>query len=285
MPLSPEQLAARKHVIGASEVAAVLGINPFKTAFEVYAEKVDDLEPFEGNRYTDAGNRFEPEVLNWAEEQLGDLERNVTVRFGGAPIASTCDALLVGRRNPVEAKTAGLFGPLSDEWGDDGTDAVPAQYLVQLQAQMLCTESDMAYLAAFLGGRGFAMFKVHRSDKVCKYLASYLPEWWDRHVVKRVPPPMGNTSLEVLKRLRREPNKTIEVAPQLVADFEQAKAAATAADKAKDAAQKALLAEMGDAEAAEFGDPSKVLTFYEQTRKAHHVSESTFRVLRVSKRS
>lgn len=283
--LTAEQLAARRHVIGASEVSAVLGMNPFKTAFEVYAEKVGDLDQFEGNRYTDAGNRFEPEVLNWAEEQLGRLERNITVRYGSAPIASNLDARWVDTGRPVEAKTAGLFGPLSDEWGDDGTDVVPPHYLVQCQAQMLCTESDLAYLAAFLGGRGFAMFKIHRSEKVCKYLATYLPDWWDRHVVKRVPPPMGNTSLEVLKRLRREPNKVVEVAPQLVADFEQAKAAATAAEKAKEAAQKALLAEMGDAEAAEFGDPSKVLTFYEQTRKAHYVSESTFRVLRVSKRS
>jgi putative phage-type endonuclease len=284
MPLTQADLEARKQFIGASEVAAVLGVSPFKTAFEVWAEKTGRVEPFAGNKYTDGGNRFEPVVLDWAEEKLGALERNVVCKFGDAPVASTCDALTV-ERSPVEAKTAGLFRPLPEGWGEDGSDNVPDFYLIQCQAQMLCTGADVAHLAAFLGGRGFAMFTIQRSEKICKFLADFLPEWWNRHVVADSAPPMENTSTEVLKRLKREPKKIIEVTAEAAVRLERARAAESEAKKEVEAAQAALLAQMGDAEAADFGDPARLLTFYEQTRKAHHVNESKFRVFRFAKRS
>jgi putative phage-type endonuclease len=283
--LTAAEIEARRDWIGASEAAAVLGIHPQRSAYEVWAEKVGDLKPFDGNKYTDAGTRFERAVLDWAEEELGDLHRNVPARLAGLPLGSTLDALTIGGGVPVEAKTAGLLGPLPDGWGDEGTDQVPDCYLVQCQMQMLCTDAEAAFLAAFLHGRGFQMFKINRSEKICGYLKTYLPDWWDRHVVARVAPPLANTSIDILKRLRREPNKTVEIATATAERYERACKEVTAAETEKKAAQAELLIELGDAEAADFGDPSRVLTFYEQTRKAHYVKESTFRVLRFSKRS
>lgn len=283
--LTAAELEARRSWIGASEAAAVLGLNPYVTPFEVWAEKVGKLEAFEGNKYTDAGQRFEGAVLDWAEEKLGDLVRNIPARLPGLPIGSTLDAMLMGSDVPVEAKTAGLFGPLHKDWGDEGTDQVPDSYVVQCQMQMLCTDAELAYLAAFLQGRGFQMFRINRSEKICSYLKSYLPDWWDRHVVANVAPPMTNTSLEVLKRLKREPNKIVEVPTEIAARLERANKEFTASEKEKKSAQAAMLIAMGDAEAADFGDPNRLVTFYEQSRKAHFVSDSTFRVLRFSKRA
>lgn len=284
--LTAYELEQRKKVIGASDVSAVLGINPYRTPFEVYAEKTGKLDSFEGNKQTDAGNRFEPVILDWAEEQLGLLNRRLAPsKLPGLPVASNCDAILAETGVPVEAKSAGLFGPLSDAWGDEGSDVVPDYYLVQVQTQILCTGADFAYVAAFLGGRGFTMFRINRSEKICGFLRSYLPDWWNRHVVADVPPELGTTSLEVLKRLKREPNKVVEIPSAVAMDFSAACIEVKLAEKREKDAKFALLAAMGDAEAADFGDPERMLTFYAQTRRAHEVKESTFRVLRFSKRS
>jgi len=282
--LTETEQAVRKTAIGASEAAAVLGVDPYRTPFQVWAEKTGRLDGFEGNKATDSGTRFEPAVLQWAEEQLGPLAAHgERWELPGYPIASTLDAA-TSNLLPVEAKTAGLFGPLPAGWGAEGTDEVPDNYLVQCQVQMLCTNAELAYLAAFLGGRGFCMFKIARSNRMVDYIKSQLAEWWERHIVADLAPPMTNVSVDVLRRLKREPNKTVDIPAELALRHEATKAALDAAKEAADESQAAILAAMGDAEAANFGDPARLLTFYEQTRKAHSVKESKFRVLRFSKR-
>jgi len=55
--LSEKQQAKRTQGIGASEVAAVLGLVP--GAIDVYARKVGEAEPWEGNSLTEFGQRIE----------------------------------------------------------------------------------------------------------------------------------------------------------------------------------------------------------------------------------
>jgi len=50
----------RRKYIGASEVAAVMGYDRYRTPLDVFREKTGLSTPFEGNNHTERGNRLEP---------------------------------------------------------------------------------------------------------------------------------------------------------------------------------------------------------------------------------
>jgi len=149
MPITEQQREKRKTRLGSSDMAAVLGVSPFATAHDIYLEKTDKLEPEkkEPETYKYAGNVFEKGILDDAERILGKLDRGPeghgveVVADIGVPIGSFIDAIVVAPKiegvcegDPVEAKTAGLYGPLVEEWGEDGTDEVPDRIIIQDQA-------------------------------------------------------------------------------------------------------------------------------------------------------
>lgn len=284
--MTPEEFDERRKRLGASDVASVLGISPWRSAWQVWAEKTGRLEQWHGNAATKAGQRLESAILDHAEEDLGvQLFRNVVVKTDG-PLSATLDAQDRTQNVPVEAKTSGIVGPVHGRWGDIDTDEVPEVYLVQLCVQMLCTEAEMAYLYALLGGRGIIRYRVMRDDSTVNAIRDAAVDWWERHVVGGVEPARTTpVPLDVVKRLRREPNKVIEfddTTTRLVAAWEAAKEMKRVSEKGVDDMQSQILLRLGDAEAARMSD-GRMFTYMEQPRKGYTVADGTMRVARVRK--
>jgi putative phage-type endonuclease len=279
-------LEDRKKAIGASDVAAILGVSPWASAWDVWADKTGRLEKWEGNEQTRLGQFFEPSVLDYAESKLGELVRGERVLHATLPVASTLDARVLKNNRPVEAKTTGLAGPIYGDWGDSGTDEVPEYYLVQVHTQLLClSDADMGYLFGLLPGRGVVEFNIERSDKICDHLGSVLDDWWTRHIINDVEPSRDKASLEIVKRMKRIPSKSIDLndeIAQLVQEREALKAKMKQFDKAIESIDSKLLSSLGDAEQATFPDGSGV-TYFKQKRGAYAVEECEFRVLRIKK--
>lgn len=62
----PNVTQNRQKYVGGSDVATILGINQYKTAFELAREKIGlDDKPFISNAYTDFGNRLEPQIREY----------------------------------------------------------------------------------------------------------------------------------------------------------------------------------------------------------------------------
>lgn len=280
--------AARNARCGASDAAAILGLSPYRTPWECWAQKTNRLEPSKGNEATGMGQRLEAPILDYAEAELGPLVRGELawaprLEF---PLASTLDARLKMTGIPVEAKTSGIVGPLYGEWGEPDSDVVPANYLVQVTLQMVCTEAEFAYLYALLGGRGIVRYRIVRDEELAAALVQQLAAWWDAHIVRDIEPERTSpVPLEVVKRLKKTPNKVVafddSVSP-IIGEYEVAKAEKSAAEKRADAAQASLLMLLGDAEAATLPD-GRMLTYLEQTRKGYVVKDSSFRVMRFRK--
>lgn len=278
-------LEDRRKAIGASDVAAILGISPYASAWDVWAEKTGRVEGWDGNEATRLGQFFEPGILDYAESKLGELSRGERILHDSLPVAATLDARCVADGRPVEAKTTGLAGPVYGSWGDELTDQVPDYYLVQVHTQLLCTKADLAYLFALLPGRGVVQFEIERSDKVCDRLGEILHDWWEKHVLADVQPSIEKASYEIVKRLKRVPNKCVELnndVASLLDRYEKAKRVAKKASEIEERYKTQLLASIGDAELATFED-GRSLTYTQQTRKGYVVQDSTFRVLRVKK--
>ena len=281
--LTAEQIEERRAWMGASDIAAIAGLSPYANAHDVYLEKTRRLTPATSEAMN-AGSRFEGSVLDWAEEELGPLQRDLLLPApDDLPITARLDAMRIEDHAPVEAKTGGLFGPVDRAlWGDEGTDEVPAPYIVQVQIQMLCSGACRGHLAAFLGGRGFRLYHIDRADDLIETLVERATTFWTGCVQADTPPTDIAPHIETVKRLYREPGVEVEIAPELVVAWQEAAADAKAHQDLADVAKARLLAALGDGEVGLAGDSGRV-TYYQQTRAAHAVAESTFRVLRFSK--
>jgi len=250
----------------------------------VWLDKTGQVETLVENEAMATGNVLEQSVLDFASERLGPIVRNQRRVLTGTPLASNIDAILHATNEPIEAKTSGLFGPLPEGWGEEGTDEIPATYLVQCHVHMLCIgEAEVCHLAALLGGRGLCMFHVDRVPDLADIIRDMAIEFWEKYVKPCTPPTDVTPHLDMIRKVRRVPNKIAVIPAELVLRREQVKEAVKLAKQAESEADAAILAAMGDAEAASYGDEVYELTFFEQQRSGYTVKPCTMRCLRKRK--
>lgn len=277
MPLTQEELERRRQFITATEPSALLGINPWMNAADVFYFKTQGLT-IKPNAAMEAGNLLEPKVLEWAATKLGRLnEGDWRVSDNGINAASLDSITSDGE--PVEAKTTGIVGPgKPEEWGDEGTDEVPDYYNIQVQSQLFVTGAKQGWLAALIGGRGFVLFRIKRNNQICDLIAEVSVKFWVEHIVTRQPPGRVIPSLDTLKKIRRTPNKIVRVEDSLAKRVLQVRRLSSQIDKRKEDLDAEFLNSIGDAEAARWSGGT--FTYFETERKGFTVAPSTFRVLR-----
>ena len=248
------------------------------------------VDGFEGNEATDAGNRLEEAVLLWALDQLKvhSSEPNVSlVHDQHEWMTANLDMRAItrnGARIIIEAKTGGITSPLQhDKWGDAFTDELPETYKIQVHHQMAVAGEEYreTMIAALLGGRGFVPFIVKRDDELIAALIERERAFWFNCVVGGLEPD-SSPSMDVVNRIRRETGKEVPVRVDLVREYVLRKANEKYAKEASDRAKADLIASLRDAEVGRYGVGEKeIVTYFQQTRKAHEVKESTFRKISV----
>lgn len=139
---TPAWLAARTSKIGSSDTPIILGISPFKTALQLYNEKLGLSEPFKGNFATDRGHAMEQPVREKVEFRLGMLFPPVTL-VKGSLIASLDgynkeSSLVLEIKNP---------GHKAHEIAQKG--GVPDYYMPQIQHQMYVADAPKCVYASF----------------------------------------------------------------------------------------------------------------------------------------
>lgn len=283
MPITAAQRELRRNHLGSSDMAAVLGLDPRRNAYDVWLDKTGKLEDQQENEAMIAGTMFEDGVLQYAEKELGKLTRNQyrSAKDRGIPLGANIDALLVQTGEPIEAKTAGLYGPLTEIWGEARTDQVPDRVIIQAQVHMICAASELCHIAAFLGGRGFQLFAVPRDEEVVDVVSTRAAEFWTKHVLADIPPDNLLPHAGFIKRVRREPDAIVEIDSKLISEWQEAKAAAKIANELAEEKQTAILTALGDAEAGqcELGQ----FTYLEQSRSEYIVKATKYRVARFKK--
>lgn len=217
MSLSPDQLAARGEGISASEVAALVGCNPYESPIDVYLRKTGQVPPRNDNQRTKWGHKLEPIIIADYEEmhgvrvdKPGTLRRRTEAWWYATP-----DGLVysLGATRPdrglevkVHDRDALLFGGL--EYGNPGTDQVPAHELIQCQWGIGATGLDRWDLIAFLGGAP-AEYAIDRDDELIEMLREASYRFLVDHVQAEVPPPPdGSTGWEEWLKRRWKANTT-----------------------------------------------------------------------------
>lgn len=183
-------LTERKTGIGASDIAALLGLSPWKSALALYAEKIGAVD--DDDRDAEAlewGLILEPVVCatfgrrtNRCVTPSGMLLRSTAP---AAPFAlATLDAWCsVGDRAwPLEIKTTGAHR--SADW----SEGPPPAYVAQVQWQMLVTGSPRATIACLIGGQKLVWADVERDEVMLARMVEAAREFW-RCVESETPPP------------------------------------------------------------------------------------------------
>lgn len=286
--ITAEQRLLRADKIGSSDAAAILGLDPYRSAADVWLEKTGQADGFGGNEHTERGNLLEPAVRLWAGAKLGKLmHSDVNCVHPSRLLAANLDAAVydsIGRSvvEIVEVKTT----VNCDEWGEAGTDQVPERVLVQVHHQFACVPSaTVAWVPVLMPGFqsfDFRMYRVERNDDLARMVERAGLDFMRRHVIPGVRPDDFKPSLEVLRRVRREPNKTVPVDDAVLDNYVTARAAKKQAEEIYERAQADLIAALGDAERGE--GTAVVVTYMTTKRRGYTVAETECRHLRTKKK-
>ncbi len=278
--LTEEQRAARLTCIGASDIAAVAGLNRYRTPYQVWGEKRNLTEPEPENEYTRAGHALQPvvaydyfardtraqvlTVADWVEhchgrkltadeiaeaKSIGLLRAEKRPHFGASLdyVAEFADGAAA-----LEVKTTSDRN--RHRWGDTGTDAVPEEYLCQVQWQMMVSGLPVAYIAVLIGGVTFRWYRIERSQALIEALAETGEKFWRDHVIGGKPPPTEPGSPDATAELRRifpraEKGKVVELASDdpAVVGIAAARNRLQAAETDYETAKQSMMQRIGDA--------------------------------------
>jgi len=153
---SPEWFALRKEGITATEAAVIAGLSPYKTPYQLWAEKSGKYEPAPAGAAAVRGILLESTVAAFYEMETGrDLKRsNGIVRIKEIPWAmASLDRTIVGEDGLVEIKTSA-----SPRWS---LYPVPPEVVAQVQWQMFVTAAPWVDVAVLLGGLVFRIERVN----------------------------------------------------------------------------------------------------------------------------
>lgn len=207
--LTPDQLEARKGKITSSIAAACLGLHPLITPLQAKA-RILGTDGFMGNKATERGNLLEDIILEYPSE-VKNVD-NFRAPFRAHPThvwsADSCDALykrcVDDKRWDLvaigEGKTVAMG--LAGEYGEEGTDQVPAHVLVQCHWHLIhWPEVDICYVPVLVGGYEFEfrLYEVHRDIEVEQRLLESLGKWHHEHIVLDKEPAAMAGDLDYLK--------------------------------------------------------------------------------------
>ena len=155
-----EWLEERKRTIGGSEIGAILGLNPWQSAYSLWAERTGRIPAFDGNLQTKLGTFLEEFVARLFEESSGKkVQRtNYIYRNDDYPLLhASPDRLLVSEDAGLEIKTTSAYNS-----GKFKGEDFPGQYYAQAVQYMAVTQRRQWYIAVLVGNTDFHIYHLHR---------------------------------------------------------------------------------------------------------------------------
>lgn len=187
-----EWLEMRNHSIGGSDASSVIGMNPYKSAYTLWAEKTGKVPPFEGNLITEVGAYLEQFVADLFEKETGKKvhKKNRTLFNDLYPFAhANIDRAVIGERAFLEIKTTNSV-PLMKKLRSN--DDFPDAYLAQCVHYMAVGNFEKCYLAVLINCQDFKIYEMGRDQDEINALMLAEGRFWE--CVKTGTPPEADGS-------------------------------------------------------------------------------------------
>ena len=249
----------RTGFIGGSDVAAILGVSPWKSPLQLYLEKTgeyrEEITP-ERQRIFNRGHRWEPVVVEMLADELSDrghavevVARNARFRDPEYPfLAAEIDLELMvdGERLNGEIKTVHPFA--AKAWGEPGTDEIPIYYAAQVMHGLMVRPRKRAIVAALIGVDDLRIHWIDRDDETIAAIRARELEFWQR--LQDGNPPTAETDADIKWLYRTDAGEAMEADAELLelcSELSRAKAAAKTWDNNVEVLAQRIKLRMGHA--------------------------------------
>ena len=268
-----EWLAARRLGLGGTDVAALVGIHPYRTALGVYLEKTqfdvagddDELNLEEGADARYWGMMLEePVAVHFARRNGVTLCRTGTWSRDGWQLASPDRLIIPGptekmstSRTPQPCMRAKR--PQHGCIGSGTRERCRDHYVIQVQWYLHVLGLDVAHIAALIGGQQYVQVQIVRDQELIDGLVSVAARFWAENVLSLAPPSLRGESakaaLDLLSRMHpvSVEGSRVDLGQEfraLLDEWEAEKALARMHEKRAQELQVAVREQMGGAEAA-----------------------------------
>ncbi|MGG3890076.1 YqaJ viral recombinase family protein [Metabacillus fastidiosus] len=188
-------LEARKKGIGGSDASIILGLNKWKTPFELWLEKTGQVITEEIQ--SDAayfGSQLEDLVAKEFEKRSGKKvrRRNAILQHPEHDfIIANVDRIVVGEKAVLECKTTSAYN--AKEWE---SEEIPESYIIQVQHYLgvLGPEYKKGYFAVLIGGNKFVWKEIDRDEELINLIFEREVEFWNHYVLGNVAPVLDGSS-------------------------------------------------------------------------------------------
>jgi putative phage-type endonuclease len=196
MALTKEQIAKRKFSLGGSEVSGVFGVSPYKTAADVWTEKLKGRKPSD-KRLEDLaewGELIEPCIREWYSRRLpkgayvslpGQLRSKTIPWATSTPDGVVCYPVAVGDEprldRGLEIKNRGSND--KPRWAD----GVPCDVAAQAYWGMYVSGLDKWDCIALVNGNTPFLHTLVWDDELIAAMASVTQHFWNAVEAKEPP--------------------------------------------------------------------------------------------------
>jgi putative phage-type endonuclease len=217
-----EWLEWRRKGIGGSDVAAVLNLSPYRTARDLYYDKIGvapRIEEEDKSITFEIGHLLEDVVAQIFAKKTGltVYEDHTMYQHPLFPflIADVDRFVLLpdGKKGLLECKTS-HYNNMKTTWLNG---AVPRYYELQVKHYLSVMNLDTAYIACLFSNNenDFVWARIDRDLEEEESTILQLQQFWDRNVRSRVEPPLAEKPDLVLETLRRYYGSADRSAPKL----------------------------------------------------------------------
>jgi putative phage-type endonuclease len=288
----PLWLEWRRSFLCASEVAAAVGVDEYRSPLSLYAEKLG-LTSVAETPIMRRGRHFESAAVSYLMEERYDwriIRPHVFVMDTERRLACTPDVIaeVPGKDGICNVQIKTISQPKLEEWHG----VPPTGYMLQVATENMLLDAAHGYLAVLAVSTYEAnmhLFEVPRHEAAERKIAAVAQEFWTNIKTGRLPKPDYRLDAETIAEMHPQArrgavidlsgdNRLAEILPYR----QQLKDRIKTDSEELSALDAEIRDKLGDAEEAEF--PGWRITCREQTRKAHAVAEWHGRVLRVSER-
>lgn len=204
----------RSQFLGSSDMAAVLGVSPWKTRLDLYLEKIGQGKPDDPDKAKifKRGKRMEPIVIDMLEEERGFqvIARNRRYTDSEFPFLACevdAEALVDEEHVNLEIKTSHPFA--AAKFGEEGTDEIPVEYAAQAMHSLMITGRRRCIFGVLVGSDNLSTYEVLRDDETIAGMRAQAVDFWTNHVLAGVPPAPVNLP-DVYELFRRVPGRSIQ---------------------------------------------------------------------------
>ena len=229
-------LKGRQTGIGGSEIAAIVGLNQYKTPMQIWESKVNPVQDEETSQPAYWGTVLEDVVAKEYALRTGNKVQRLTKQMRhpdfNFAIANIDRAVI----NPtisgnvrwkdgklttdriLECKTANGF--MAKQWGEAGSDQVPDSYLIQCQWYLGITGASVCDLAVLIGGQDFRIYTINRDDELINDLLQQGAALWEL-VKNNIAPDPINYPEAVKKWAISDSSLSVQADDLLIDDLEK----------------------------------------------------------------